>query len=339
MNGVTKLFGKIGHQLMKCKPIAKVVVKANKNKPEICMITGGLMILTAFGFAVKAGMEVKDRMDISVEKVEELEKQQAEKLNVEDLTEEQKAEIVRQCNKDLKKARADGIWQVSKLFLLPGGLLVVGLVLIGGGHRIMKRRNVVLAAAAEGYKKTLEFYRKNVVEAEGKEADLRYMRGVTGETKVETVSKDAEGNEKKTVKKVQVVKNAKDHENPWRFMFDETHFLSWENDTDRNLFYLKCAEDWWKHVYERKGSEGISMYDILQYLNYNFDVDKDGMSREQYKDWITFLRNYGWRKGCGDDFIDFGLYRAINEPAQKRESEMVWIEFNCAGNLQDLSIK
>ena len=339
MNAIVKFAGNIGKSFMKLKPVAKVVAKASKNKPELMAIGGGAMVLTAFWFAIRAGMKVGDRMEISASKVEELEKRKAEQLNVDDLTEEQKNDIIRQCNKDLGKARADGIWQVAKLFILPGGLLVVGLVLIGGGHRILKKRNVVLAAAAEGYKKTLEFYRKNVVEAEGKEADLKYMRGVIGEKEIETVTKDAEGKENKSKDTLPVVKAVMNHDNPWRFTFDEHYFGSWEDDTDRNLFFLKCAQEWWQRQYDQRGVEGISIYEVLQYLGYNFEMDKAAMTKEKYREWLTFLRNYGWRKGSGDDFIDFGLYRAINEPATRRQSDFVYIEFNCNGNLQNLSIK
>jgi hypothetical protein len=99
---------------------------------------------------------------------------------------------------------------------------------------------------------------------------------------------------------------------------------------------LKTAEDYWRHVYENRKETGVSMYDILTYLDYKFEVDKDGMTKKQYRDWITFLRNHGWKDGEGDDFVDFGLYRGINEPALQRKSDIVFIEFNCAGDLREM---
>lgn len=339
MNAIIKAVHKAGRSVLKLKPVAKVAVKVSKNKPEIMAYTGGAMIIFSFVMAIVAGTKVNKEMELSAAEVEELEKKQAEQLSVDNLTEEQKSAIIKACGKDLAKTRAKGVWRVTKLFILPGVGLVVGLTLFGGGFRILKKRNVVLGIAAEGYKKTLDFYRKNVIATEGEEADKKYMRGVVGEQSVTDIQKGEDGKEKKTTKKVQVVKDNKDHQNPWRFMFNDIYFRSYEDDPDRNLFFLKCAQDWWKHQYEERGEDGISMYDILFYLGYNFEVDKDGMTREQYRDWITFLRNYGWRKGCGDDFIDFGLYRAINEAAVKCQSDMIWIEFNTAGNLQELPIR
>lgn len=333
MNGVMKLLGKAGRQMMKCKPIAKVVVKASQNKPELMAISGGLMVLTAFGLTIRSAMKLEKTMNASSEKAEAIEARKTQELSAEDLTEEQKTAIIKACDKDLAVARADGVWQVAKLFILPSGLLVAGLVLIGGGHHILRKRNVVLASALKATEETLKFYRGNVIADQGKEADLKYMRGIIDNKEIESVVVDEDGKEKKVKRRVPVVKGQK---NPWRFEFSDTWFRSWEDDTDRNLFFLKCEQDWWNHELERNGE--ISMYEVLKHLGYKFEIEKEGVTAKEYRDRMTFLRNYGWRKGCGgDDFIDFGLYRAINEPAISRKSDVVWIEFNCDGNLENLT--
>lgn len=333
MNGVTRLAGKIGRSMMKCKPIAKVAVAASRNKPEIMAISGGIAVVTAFVLAIRGGTKVKEVMATSAEKVEAVESRQTQELSAENLTEEQKTAIIKACGKDLSKARAEGVWQVAKLFLLPSGLLVAGLVLIGGGHHILRKRNVVLASALKGTEEMFKFYRSNVVKAEGEEADKKYLRGVIGEKDVESVTTDENGKEKKIKKRVPIIR---DNKNPWRFEFSDNWFWSYVDDTERNLFFLKCEEDWWNHEFERNGE--VSMYEVLKHLGYKFDVEKEGLSPKEYRDRMTFLRNYGWRKGCGgDDCIDFGLYRAINEAAMKRQSDVVWIEFNCDGNLENLT--
>ena len=338
MNALSRLIGKIGQSAMKCKPIAQVMVKASHNKPEIMAITGGIAIIAGFVTAICAGTKVKETMAMSAEKVEAVEQRKTQELSVEGLSEEQKAIILKSCNVELKKARGNGVWQVAKLFLLPSGLLVVGLVLIGGGHQILRKRNVVLAGALKGSQEMLKFYRENVVADQGKEADLKYMRGVVGDENVESVVVDENGKETKVTKHVPVVKSKK---NPWRFEFSDTWFNSWTEDVERNLFYLKCEQDWWNHEFERNGE--VSMFEVLKHIGYKFDVEKEGCTAKEYRDRMTFLRNYGWRKGCGgDDFIDFGLYRAINEAAITRKSDIIFIEFNCdgdLGNLTELNIK
>ena len=331
------IVNKAGQALMKMKPVAKLAMKASKNKPQLMAIGGGACVISAFVLAIKGGMKAKDTMADTAAVVEAIEAGRAQKLAIEGLSEEEKAEIIRQCNQDLKKARADGVWQMTKLFLVPGGMLFVGLALIGGGHRILQKRNVVLTMIAKGAENRLKAYRENVIAAEGKDADLKYLRGYTGETvDVESTLKDPEtGEEKKVTRKIPVVRNPK-MRNPWRFEFSEKYFHSWTDNTESNLWYLKTAEDYWRHVYETRKETGVSMYDILTYLDYKFEVDKDGMTKKQYRDWITFLRNHGWKDGEGDDFVDFGLYRGINEPALQRKSDVVFIEFNCAGDLREM---
>ena len=341
MSGISRLTGKIGRQLMKCKPIAKIVVKASHNSPEILAITGTITVVTSFVLAIRAGTKVKETMATTADKVEATESRQKERREKELYTDENgklageqnETALAKLEKKELTKVRAEGIWQVTKLFILPTGLLAIGIFMIGGGHHILRKRNIVLASALKGTEEMFKFYRGNVIEAEGKEADLKYLRGVVDDKEVETYVVDENGKEKKVKRNVPVVK---DHTNPWRFIFDDVHFNTYEDDTDRNLFFLKCSQEWWNNQFDRYGE--INMYEILKYLGYKFEVDKDGMSRSQYRDRMTFLRNYGWRKGCGgDDFIDFGLYRAINEPAMTRKTDVVWIEFNCDGNLENLS--
>lgn len=341
MNGIGRLIGKIGREMMKCKPLAKVVVKASKNKPEIMAITGAAAVVTGFVLAIRGGTKVKETMAVTAEKVEATEAMQKDRrenqYHTDDsgklIGEQNETALAKIEKKELAKVRAEGVWEVTKLFILPTGLLAFGMVLIGGGHHILRKRNVILASALKGTEEMFKFYRGNVIEAEGKEADLKYLRGVIDDKEVETIVVDEKGKETKIKKRMPVVKN---HSNPWRFIFDENYFRTYEEDTDRNLFFLKCCQDWWNREYDRNGE--VSMYEILKYLGYKFEVEKDGMTREQYRERMTFLRNYGWRKGCGgDDFIDFGLYRAINEPALTRKSDVVWIEFNCDGNLENLS--
>jgi hypothetical protein len=321
---------------MKVKPIAKLATKAGKHKPELLAIGGGATVIAAFILAIKGGVKVKETMADTAAAVEAIEAGRAQKLAVEGLSEAEKAEIIAACNKDLKMARIDGVWQMTKLFLLPTGMLFVGLSLIGKGHTILRKRNVVLATALKGTESTLKFYRDNVVKDLGKDADLKYLRGLTGETiDVETTHNDPEtGNVKKVKKKVPVVRSNKN--NPWRFEFSETYFNSWVDNTESNLWFLKSANEYWQRKYEDHGDQGISMYEVLNYLGYKFEVNKAGMTRQQYRDWLTFLRNHGWKRGCGDDLLDFGLYRGINEPALLRQSDVIFVEFNCAGNLQEL---
>lgn len=333
-----KPLAKITKKVTKIPTVAKILTKASRNKPEIMAIGGGILVIWAFVDAVRGGMKMQLVMEETSQKVQAIEDKHQEELKqfAEEHPDGTPTELLVVQGAELKKARKEGTWRVARLFLPSGIKLIAGIILTGGGFRVLKTRYVVSAGAAEGYKKLLESYRKNVVDKEGKEADLKYLRGAVDGEEVETTVVDENGKEKKIKKHLPVVKEQKG--NPWRFEFSDTYFDSYEEDTERNLFFLKCEEDWWNHELDRH--EEISMYEILKHLGYRFEVLKAGCKNAQeYRDRMTFLRNYGWRKGCGDGFIDFGLYRAINEAAIARKTDIVFIEFNCSGNLQNLSEK
>lgn len=336
MNAVTRLFRPVTKQLMKCKPIAKMMVKISHNEPKILAFSGAGLVIVSFVLAVNAGTKVKPKMEETADKVEKIEAKHKERRETQQTNDENEIILLKAEENELRKARAEGIWEVTKLFILPSGLLAFGLLLMGEGHHILAKKNIVLASALKGTEELFKFYRGNVIEAEGEEADRRYIHGIVGNKEVETYVVDENGKETKIKKNVPVVKNVP-RNNPWRFEFSDNYFDSYEDNTERNLYFLQCEESWWNHELDRNGE--VSMYEILKHLRYRFEVLKASCANaKEYRERMTFLRNYGWRKNCGgDNFIDFGLFRSCNEPAIQRKSDVVWIEFNCNGNLENLS--
>ena len=73
------------------------------------------------------------------------------------------------------------------------------------------------------------------------------------------------------------------------------------------------------------------MYEVLDYLDPIWEeLDPDG-TRE------AFAREYGWGHAKeGDDFLDLGVYRAINDAAIRGLSDVVYMEMNCDGRLSEL---
>lgn len=325
--GVAKIGSRIGRGLMHCKPIAKVTMKISKRKPEIMAVGGGVLVLAAFGWAIYEAINVKEVMEEGTAKVQQIE------AEYEVLSDEEKAATAKAHFKKMKLAKAEGIWKVSRKFIGPSVTLVVGMGLGAKAVTTLRAENVLIGGALKSLKDIHDRYRENVRQDLGEEADLKYARGVVGEEEIEEKTKDIDGNEVTKKVKVPVVKEQDG--NPWRFEYCEDLFTSWQDDPERNINILKITQDWWNHELERY--EDVSMYDILKHLGYRFDVRRDGMTKKQYREFIAFLRMYGWRKGSnGDGFIDLGIYRAINEPAIKRQSSTIWIEFNCDGPLTEI---
>lgn len=333
MNALAKLGASVSKNLMRCKPVAKAVAKINKNKPEILAISGGVMIVAAFGWAIYEAVGLKDILVETSDEVKKVETRHTEETSKE-MPEKELQEATKRYKKELTMARVHGVWRVGKRFIGPSLTLMAGLGLSTKGFCVLRTRNVVLGTALKGTKDAFKFYRDNVREDLGKDADLKYARGVVDEKEIEETRQDESGKETTVKSKVPVTK---DHDNPWRFEYSDVYFDSYQDSSDVNIMFLKCAQDWWNHQLNSYGESGISMYEILKYLGFKFEVMQDGMTRTQFKKFMSFVRNYGWRKGSnGDGFIDFGIYRSINEAALRRRSDIVWIEFNCDGPLDEI---
>lgn len=323
---------RVGKNLMRCKPIAKAVRKVSKNKPEILAVSGGIFIIVAFGWAIYEAVTVKDALEESTEKVKAVEAKQKAAMENEDISEEEKTQIIADTRKEIREARVEGAVVVAKRFVGPMAMLVIGLKMGRDGFKIIRAENLFLAGALRKKEDLFNFYRGNVKQDLGEEADKKYMRGVTGEQVIEEKKTDDNGKEKTVKTKIPVIK---DNDNPWRFKFDEENFDSWQDDSELNLFYLKCEQDWWNHEYNQH--DFVSMYEILKHMRYRFDKAKARMTKKEWAAFMDFLRNYGWWKGSnGDGYIDFGVYRAINEAAVRRLSDDIYVEFNCDGCLQNM---
>jgi hypothetical protein len=270
-------------------------------------------------------------MTESADKVKEIEDKYAaerEKPEVQDQTEEEQKALAKTERRGLAMARADGVVSMVKLFGGPVLLLVIGCGLIVKGHNILRARNAILAASLKSTEQLFRFYRQNVVAAEGAEADKRYMRGIVGEKEVMGIGLDDCGNEILKKEKVPVVRKG----NPWQFEFSPTFFYSATGIPDRDLLHLQNVEFYFNRLYKgEKKYEDISMFEILDYLRPIWEaIDPDGSVR-------TMSRVYGWgHDRNGDDMIDLGVFRAANESAIKGVGDVVFMEFNCDGRLENL---
>ena len=69
----------------------------------------------------------------------------------------------------------------------------------------------------------------------------------------------------------------------------------------------------------------VTLYMVLEELGLELDPD------DPKNDYIMIS---GWRpNGDGDNHIDFGVMRAINQPALRQEENVIFLNFNCDGNL------
>lgn len=208
-----------------------MIFSVKKHSPTILVVGG---VIGMAGAAVMACF--------ATTKVDTIAKEAKEKLNkIEDMandaryagkyTEEDK-------KKDMLIVYSKTGLKLAKTYLPAVAVGTISAVSIFAGYRIMKGRNLALAAAYSAVDKGFKEYRERVVEQFGKDVD-RNLRYNIIEKEIETTTIDKDGKE---VTKKEKVKVAGEPSIYARF-FDDTA-LGWKSDHDYNIWFLNQTEQW-----------------------------------------------------------------------------------------------
>ena len=340
MTKLVKVFARAGRKVV--RPVIKAAQKVKTNKPEIFLTVGLTATFVSLVWVAIESTKAPDVMATGNEKLDKLKNYKDEVVSgrisgtidgepttITVLSDEAKIKELKKVNKDILDARLESIWYMSRLYIGPLIVFLLGGALIVKGHNIIRKQNLVLAGALKGTEELFKFYRSNVIEAEGEEADQRYLRGIKDTVEITELKHDKDGKEVLTRTSVPIIK---DHENPWRFKYTPQYFRTATGDMDHDITHIKNVEYYFNRKYGGSKKHGmISMYEVLDYLDPIWEeIDPDG-TRE------IFCREYGWGHDAnGDDIIDLGVYRAINDAAIKGIGDAVYIECNCDGRLADL---
>lgn len=306
------------------KAVGKTAFKLNKNKPQI-MVIGGIAIATsAFVLAIVNATKMKDEMSVIESKKDDIQLRKDEAQNESNqLSEEESKAIITVCNKELRQTQKEAAWLIFKLIVVPSLMFIGGISLTVGGHLILLRRFGELSSSFAMLQQTFERYRQWNIAEHGEECDRRYRYGIVGETDAEVSITDENGKEKKVQCKVPVVDNDK-AASMYRFVFSEEFSRRCPKDPVSTISFLRSQEKYWNMWMESTG-QPVTLYMVLEELGIKLDPD------DPMNDYIMIA---GWRpNGEGDNHIDFGIMRAENRPAISMQENVVWLNFNCDGNL------
>jgi hypothetical protein len=218
--------------------------------------------------------------------------------------------------KDLAIAYTQRAMDVAKLYapaVLVGAFSISCLL---GSRYIFSKRNAALTAAYklldEGYKN----YRQRVVKKFGPEKESELW--ADGRETITYKTTDENGNE--VEKKVKMM--SPKFGSQYARWFDENS-PQFQKNFDYNLFFLKSAQNYANDKLKAHGHVFLNeVYDML------------GIPRS------TAGAIVGWvLRGNGDDFIDFGMYNAENEPGRdviNGYSRAFLLDFNVDGIIYDL---
>lgn len=305
MNALTRKFYRVGF-------------KFKKHSPEILVGAGVVGVVASAVMACKATTKLDDVLAETKDTVDK----------IHDVTEhpekipEGKEYTVEDSKKDLTIVYTQAGVKLVKLY---GPAVVLGTVSIAaiiGGHHILRKRNIALAAAYTVVDKGFKEYRGRVLERFGEEVDRELRYNIKAKEIEKTVT-DANGKET-------VVKETVDVADP-NLTSDYARFFDdgctgWTKDPEFNLMFLKDQQRYANDLFKSKGHLFLNeVYDML------------GIPRTQAGQVVGWI--YDEKNPIGDNFIDFGIYDIADE--RKRSfvngyERTILLDFNVDGNILEM---
>lgn len=294
-------------------------LKAKKYSPEILLVAGIAGAVTSTVMACKATIKATEVMEETKENLEIIHE-----------ADEKGVTIAGESYSKEDTARDTYVLYVQtgvKLLKLYGPAIAVGTLSIAAmvsGHKILKKRNLALAAAYTAVDKGFKNYRKNVVERFGEELDKELRYNIKAK-EVENVVKNEDGTE--TIEKKMVNEYDMDQlEDISEFskFFDEG-CADFTKDPELNLLYLRKQQEWANEKLKANGHLFLNeVYDML------------GLPRTKAGQIVGWI--YDKNNAVGDNYVDFGIYRGTERSMAfvNGYEPRILLDFNVDGNIYDL---
>ena len=288
--------------------------QVKKHSPEILMIAGITGTIVGTVLACKATTKVSEIMEEKNKLVEDVHTCLNDK-EIEYTEEDSK--------RDLTIIYAQTGVKIFKLYAPAIGVMALSFASIIYGHKVLKKRNVAIAAAYAAIDKGFKQYRKNVIEEFGESVDRQMRFGLKSK---EVKKKDKDG---KTVKETEYYidpdSNPLDNISEYARFFDATS-NNFEKDPEYNMMFLRSQQDYANEMLKSRGHLFLNeVYDLLDIPRsragqvVGWVYDKDGNTN-------------------GDNYVDFGLYR--NDQGTRRFINgleyNILLDFNVDGVIYDM---
>lgn len=296
-----------------------------KKSPELLVISGVISIGAAIFFAIKGTMKLEETLEKPNKDIQIVKEKLHDdnKLATGEYT-------VKDCNKELAIVYTKTIGKVIKLYLPTALFFGAAVSSLFGVHKILKGRNLALAAAYTALDNTYKKYRHKVIDKLGEEAEKNIFRNMYEDAK-EVTSIDKDGNEIPEVKKINTPHVDKD--SLFSYLFDASN-VDWCNSGRLNLDYLLAKE---KYLNQKLIAQGyLFLSDVHEALSIEPGVLGDKV--------IQAARVIGWiydpdGNSTGDNYISFGisdkegnLTKDAMEMLRRGERD-IYLEFNPDGDI------
>lgn len=305
VNGLSRSFGKVG-------------LKMQKHSPEILVVSGVIGLVTSAVMACRATTKLDEVLDESkgqIEKVHDYMENPDKIPEGKEYTEEDR-------KRDLTIIYGKSAVKVAKLYGPSIALGAVSIAAILGGHNILQKRNVALAAAYATVDKGFKEYRGRVIEKFGKEIDKELHYNIK-EKEIEEVEVASDGTEVVTKKNAAVANP--DETSIYARFFDDG-CTGWTKDPEYNLMFLKDQQRYANDLLKSRGHIFLNeIYDML------------GIPRTKAGACVGWV--YDEKHPVGDNYVDFGiydLYKEKNRDFVNGYERTILLDFNVDGNILDL---
>ena len=288
--------------------------QVKKHSPEILMVAGIAGTIVGTVLACKATTKVSEIIEEKNKNIEDVH------TYLEDNTKEYTEE---DSKKDLTIIYAQTGVKLFKLYAPAIGVMALSFASIITGHKVLKKRNIAIAAAYAAIDKGFKQYRKNVIKEFGEGVDQQMRFSLKSK---EIKKKDKDG---KTVKETEYYidpdANPLDNISEYARFFDAAS-SNFAKDPEYNMMFLRRQQDYANEMLKSRGHLFLNeVYDLL-------DIPRSKAG--QVVGWV-YDKNGNTK---GDNYVDFGLYR--NDQGTRRFINgleyNILLDFNVDGVIYDI---
>lgn len=295
----------------------KIGFKIQKKSPELLVAAGITGIVISAVMACKATIKASEVAEETKETIDEI--HEAEANGVTKAGKDYSAEDTK---KDLTTAYIQTGVKYAKLYGPSVILGALSITCIVASHRVLKKRNIALAAAYTTLDKSFKEYRGRVMERFGEQVEKEIRYNIKAkEIKKTLIDENGKKEKVKEVVDVPAVDGWDPSQySPYARRFDEAH-PQWTKNPEMNLYYLKARQAQATDMLKSRGHLFLNeVYDML-----NFPRTKAGA----VVGWLYDPK----RPELGDPFVDFGLYEIQEGDGIESYIKSYILDFNVVGDI------
>lgn len=274
------------------RSVGRQILVAQKNSPRVLFVAGIVGVVGSAVLASRATLKLEKTLDGVTNHIESV-----KALRTEDVPTNRYPE--KQYYRDLCFVYAKGSYDIVRLYapaIIVGGLSITALTT---SHVQLSRRNAALTAAYTALSASFDEYRARVTKELGVDKERALRHGAEDHI----LPKDAEDLLVLDPNKL----------SPYARFFDVGN-PNWQKNAEVNKLFIMAQQNYANHLLGARGHVFLNeIYDML------------GIERSQAGQVV------GWVVGNGDNYVDFNVFRAYNEPFVNGYEPTIVLDFNVDG--------